>query len=60
VGILTKGRRGFEKILEGSVAEKVVRRTSIPLLVIPTKTFPLESRINSSARNEIIYDIQLN
>jgi nucleotide-binding universal stress UspA family protein len=31
------GRRGFDKILMGSVAEKVLHKTTIPLFVIPTK-----------------------
>lgn len=30
-------RRGLEKILMGSVAEKVLNRTSVPLFIIPTK-----------------------
>lgn len=33
----THSRRGIEKILMGSVAEKVFHRTSIPLFIIPTK-----------------------
>lgn len=35
----THSRRGLEKILVGSVAEKVLRHSTIPLLIIPTKTF---------------------
>lgn len=31
------GRRGLDKILMGSVAEKVLRHSSIPLFIIPTK-----------------------
>lgn len=31
------GRRGLDKILMGSVAEKVLRHTNIPLFIIPTK-----------------------
>lgn len=34
----THSRRGFEKILMGSVAENVLHHSSIPLLIIPTKT----------------------
>jgi nucleotide-binding universal stress UspA family protein len=34
----THSRRGFEKILIGSVAENVLHHSSIPLLIIPTKT----------------------
>jgi nucleotide-binding universal stress UspA family protein len=34
----THSRRGLEKILMGSVAEYVLRRTSIPVLIIPTKS----------------------
>lgn len=33
----THSRRGFEKILIGSVAENVLHHSSIPLLIIPTK-----------------------
>ncbi len=33
----THSRRGLEKILMGSVAEKVFHHTSIPLFVIPTR-----------------------
>ncbi len=33
----THSRRGLEKILMGSVAEKIFHHTSIPLFVIPTK-----------------------
>lgn len=31
------GRRGLDKILLGSVAEKVLHKSSIPLFIIPTK-----------------------
>jgi len=34
----THSRRGFEKIVMGSVAENVLHHSSIPLLIIPTKT----------------------
>ncbi|HEY5464324.1 MAG TPA: universal stress protein [Hanamia sp.] len=33
----THSRRGLEKILMGSVAEKVLRRSTIPLFIIPVK-----------------------
>jgi nucleotide-binding universal stress UspA family protein len=33
----THGRRGLEKIIMGSVAENVLRHSSIPILIIPTK-----------------------
>ena len=33
----THSRRGWEKILMGSVAEKVLRHSLIPLFIIPTK-----------------------
>jgi nucleotide-binding universal stress UspA family protein len=33
----THARRGLEKILIGSVAEKVLHHSSIPLFIIPTK-----------------------
>jgi len=33
----THSRRGLEKILMGSVAEKVLRRSAIPLFIIPVK-----------------------
>ena len=33
----THSRRGLDKILMGSVAEKVLRHSSIPLFIIPTK-----------------------
>ena len=33
----THGRRGLDKILMGSVAEKVLGESTIPLLIIPTK-----------------------
>ena len=33
----THGRKGFEHLLMGSVAEKIVRHSTIPLLVIPVK-----------------------
>ena len=35
----THSRRGLEKILVGSVAEKVLRHSKIPLFIIPTKIF---------------------
>lgn len=35
----THSRRGLEKILVGSVAEKVLRLSAIPLFIIPTKIF---------------------
>lgn len=35
----THSRRGLEKILMGSVAEKVLQHSSIPLFIIPTKVF---------------------
>jgi len=34
----THSRRGLEKILMGSVAEKVLRHSLIPLFIIPTKS----------------------
>lgn len=34
----THSRRGLDKILIGSVAEKVLRHSCIPLFIIPTKT----------------------
>jgi nucleotide-binding universal stress UspA family protein len=34
----THSRRGLEKILVGSVAEKVLRHSLIPLFIIPAKT----------------------
>jgi nucleotide-binding universal stress UspA family protein len=33
----THSRRGLDKILMGSVAEKVLRHSTIPLFIIPTK-----------------------
>jgi nucleotide-binding universal stress UspA family protein len=33
----THGRRGLDKILMGSVAEKVLRNSQIPMFIIPTK-----------------------
>lgn len=33
----THGRRGLDKILMGSVAEKVLHHSTIPLFIIPTK-----------------------
>jgi nucleotide-binding universal stress UspA family protein len=33
----THGRRGIDKILMGSVAEKVLRNSTIPMFIIPTK-----------------------
>jgi nucleotide-binding universal stress UspA family protein len=33
----THGRRGLDKILMGSVAEKVLRNSEIPMFIIPTK-----------------------
>lgn len=38
----THSRRGLEKILMGSVAEKVFHKTSIPLFIVPTKKFEKE------------------
>ena len=35
----THSRRGLDKILMGSVAEKVLHRSLIPLFIIPTKGF---------------------
>lgn len=32
----THGRRGLDKVLMGSVAEKVLRHTKVPLFIIPT------------------------
>jgi len=34
------GRRGFDKMLLGSVAEHVLHRTTIPLFIIPTRDLP--------------------
>lgn len=34
----THSRRGLNKIMIGSVAEKVLRHSTIPLFIIPTKT----------------------
>ena len=33
----THGRRGLDKMLMGSVAEKVLRHSDVPLFIIPTK-----------------------
>lgn len=33
----THSRHGLEKILMGSVAEKVLRRSAVPMFIIPTK-----------------------
>jgi nucleotide-binding universal stress UspA family protein len=33
----THSRRGLEKILMGSVAEKILHNTSIPLFIVPTR-----------------------
>lgn len=33
----THGRRGLDKILMGSVAEKVLRHSKVPLFIIPSK-----------------------
>jgi nucleotide-binding universal stress UspA family protein len=33
----THGRRGLDKILMGSVAEKVLRHSNVPLFIIPSK-----------------------
>ncbi|MEO8413620.1 MAG: universal stress protein [Ginsengibacter sp.] len=35
----THSRHGLDKILMGSVAEKVLHRSTIPLFIIPTKKF---------------------
>jgi nucleotide-binding universal stress UspA family protein len=35
----TYSRRGFEKLLVGSVAENVLHHSQIPLFIIPTKEF---------------------
>jgi len=35
----THSRRGLDKMLMGSVAEKVLQHSSVPLFIIPTKTF---------------------
>ncbi len=35
----THSRRGLNKIMIGSVAEKVLRHSTIPLFIIPTKIF---------------------
>ena len=34
----THSRQGLDKILMGSVAEKVLQRSTIPLFIIPPKT----------------------
>ena len=39
------GRRGLDKILLGSVAERVLHRTEIPLFIIPTKIFEEEKTV---------------
>lgn len=33
----THGRRGLDKILMGSVAEKVLRHSKVPMFIIPSK-----------------------
>jgi nucleotide-binding universal stress UspA family protein len=35
----THSRRGLDKILVGSVAEKILRHSLIPLFIIPTRSF---------------------
>lgn len=45
----THSRRGLEKILMGSVAEKVLSHSSIPLFIIPTR--PLEDRKRKPSKN---------
>ena len=35
----THSRRGLDKILVGSVAEKVLRHSLIPLFIVPTRSF---------------------
>lgn len=39
----THGRRGLPRVLLGSVAEKVVRRSPVPVLTVPAETLELES-----------------
>lgn len=34
----THGRRGLDKILMGSVAEKVLRSSEVPLFIVPTRS----------------------
>ena len=38
----TRGKRGLEKILMGSVAEKVLRHSLIPLFIIPTSSVEMQ------------------
>jgi nucleotide-binding universal stress UspA family protein len=33
----THGRRGFSRLMIGSVAEKTIRHSSVPLLILPTR-----------------------
>lgn len=39
----THGRGGFERLLLGSVADKVLRRATVPVLVIPPSAAPVKS-----------------
>jgi nucleotide-binding universal stress UspA family protein len=47
----THGRRGLEKILMGSVAENVLRHSSIPILIIPTKGLAHNDTKGQATRN---------
>lgn len=46
----THGRTGFERLVLGSVAEKVLRKAGCPVLTVPPQTHPLPQRITAVQR----------
>jgi nucleotide-binding universal stress UspA family protein len=44
-------RAGLERLLFGSVAEAVVRRSSLPVIVVPTKARSRKNRIEHGTAN---------
>ena len=47
----TRGRLGMERLILGSVAEQVVRRSSVPVLTVKSETSPEHSSSPESLQN---------
>jgi nucleotide-binding universal stress UspA family protein len=43
----THGRTGFERLMLGSVSEKVLRKASCPVLTVPQRTFSVRHRLTA-------------
>ena len=50
--IATHGRRGFNRFIFGSVAESVIRQSSVPCLIVRTKENDSESRVKDNQKTE--------